>query len=67
LGTLIALDIALDDLDVVADRVDVRSASGGEVVEHADVMTVGDKPSGEVRADESAPAGDERSHAVSLS
>ena len=35
---LVALDVALDDLDVVGERREVRAVPGREVVEDADVV-----------------------------
>jgi len=32
------LDITHDEFDIAADRLDVRSPAGGEVVEHAHVV-----------------------------
>ncbi len=59
---LVALDVALDQLDVVAELGEVLAPAGGEVVEHAHLVAVVEQALDEVRADEPAAAGDERPH-----
>ena len=55
--TLVAAQLALDDLDVEA--VEVRAVAGGEVVEHAHLVAALEQRADEVRADEAGAAGDE--------
>ena len=49
---LVALDVALDQLDVDAQAADVGAPAGGEVVEHADLVAVLEQMRREMRADE---------------
>ena len=58
--TFIALDIALDQLDVVGDGGEVLAAAGGEVVEHPHGVTVAEQAANEVGADEPGTTGDQR-------
>src|SRR5215831_7289804 len=46
---------------------DIVDGASREVVENQDLMSVGDKPLGEVRPDETGPAGDQCSHAAKSS
>ena len=56
MGALVALDVTLDEFDVVADVQQVLAPSGGEVVEHAHALPVRQQTVHDVRTDEAAPA-----------
>ena len=66
--TLVAAQLALDDLDVVLDSGQVRAVAGGEVVEDADVVAALQQRMHEVAADKTGSAGDEdlATHAPTL-
>ena len=64
--TLVALDVALDELDVAVEGHDVRAPAGGEVVEDPDAMPERCEPCSEVGADEAAPSGDQDAHPGSI-
>ena len=60
---LIALDVALDQLDLVAEREQVRAIARREVVENPDLVALRAQMPRKVRADESAASRYQRSHA----
>jgi hypothetical protein len=57
--SLVAAQLALDDLEFLDDVGEVPSVAGGEVVEHAHGVALLEQSPREVRADEAAAAGDE--------
>ena len=54
-------DVALEELDAVAEAVHVREPARAEVVEDADAVAAGHQRRGDVGADEACPAGNEES------
>ena len=50
--------VPFDELDPLAKALDVREESAAEVVEHSDLLAARDERLGDVRPDESRPAGD---------
>ena len=56
---LVAAQLALDDLDVVLETVEIGAVAGGEVVEHAHRVAALEQSADEVVADESGASGDE--------
>ena len=56
---LVRAEITFHHLDVPPERREVGAASGGEVVEDADVVAALEQRLDEVRADEACAAGDE--------
>ena len=52
--------IALDELDPIAEGVHVREVARAEVIQHADVISPPDQCLGDMRADESRPAGNQK-------
>ena len=60
---LVALYVALDDLDLSREVRQVLAVSGGEVVEHRNLVPALHEVRHEVRADETGSTGDKRSHA----
>ena len=56
---LVALQIPLDQLDLVEHVVEVPALAGGEVVENAHRVPVGQQSADQMRADEAPSAGHE--------
>ena len=54
-------DVALDQLDAVAEGGQVRQIAGAEIIEHADAVAALDEGFGDMGTDESGPAGYEES------
>jgi hypothetical protein len=61
---LVALDVALHQLDVREHVEQVFAPPGGEVVEHAHAVPVRQEAVHDVRTDETAPAGDQDLHGL---
>ena len=55
---LVALDVALDQLDVIGEVQEVLAPAGGEVVEHPDATSVAAEPVDKMGADEAPTSGD---------
>src|SRR5207244_12610401 len=60
--SLVTPQLAVDELDVVLDVLEVGPVSGGEVVEDAHAVAALEQRPDEVRADEPAAAGHEHAH-----
>ena len=54
-------DIALDQLDAVAEGGQVRQFARAEIIEHADAVAAADEGLGNMRTNKSGPAGYEES------
>ena len=56
---LIALDVALDELDLSVEIGEIPPVTRGEVVEDSHLTTIAEQPLDEVRADEAAATRDQ--------
>src|SRR3954454_13933935 len=61
-NALVALDVTLDDLDVVPDVEQVLATAGRKVVKNPDLVAVAEQSGSQMRPDESAPACHQRLH-----
>ena len=52
-------NVALDELNPLAERLDIREVAGAEVVENADAIAALSQGFGDVRSDEARSTGDE--------
>jgi hypothetical protein len=59
MGPFVALDIALDQLDLGAELAQVLAMAGGEVIEDPDAITITYQAKREIRADEPTAARDQ--------
>jgi hypothetical protein len=66
MDALVALDVALDELDVPVEGGDVRPPAGREVVENPDAMPERGESRSKVGADEASPTGDQDTHRRSI-
>jgi hypothetical protein len=64
---LVALDVSLDELNVVGDVQEVLATPGGEIVYCANLVARGQQRIDEMRADETPAPGDENSHGATVS
>src|SRR5690606_6903018 len=59
---VLVAEVAFHQLNIVGDVVEVAAVAGGEVVEDADVLAIGEEAGDEMGANESGAAGDENAH-----